>query len=182
MGQPGDDDCDDLDFGTLFAGVTRLRHNRLALRPSRRPPPEPRHTVAEQRQVVFESLHGEWAPEDLETGEELLFARPGVPRAVWRRLRRGQYAVQDEIDLHGCTVAAAKAAVAAFLRRAGAAQLGCVRIVHGKGRGSPAGRPVLKGKLGNWLRLREEVLAYCSARPVDGGTGAVYVLLRRSGQ
>lgn len=180
MNAEDDPDTDDRALFRAHVGdVTPLAHERAELT-RRRPAPLPVHRWAEHRRVVRESLHGDCDPSEIETGEELLFARPGVRHSVLRRLRRGQLTVQRELDLHGLGVEAARAAVGGFLRTALADGLRCVRIVHGKGLGSPARRPVLKGKLAVWLRRRDEVLAYCSARPVDGGTGAVYVLLRRS--
>jgi DNA-nicking Smr family endonuclease len=112
-----------------------------------------------------------------ETGEDLVFRRPQVSERDLRRLRRGEFSCREEIDLHGLTAAEAKAALYEFLGAARAAGWRCVRVVHGKGRRSGHRGPVLKRKLGRWLQLRDDVLAYCSARPVDGGTGAVYVLL-----
>jgi DNA-nicking Smr family endonuclease len=118
-------------------------------------------------------------PAELETGEELLYCRPGLQHNVLRKLRRGHYAVEAELDLHGLRVAEARQALTTFLQNALSLQIKTVRIIHGKGNGSFNKQPVLKGKVNNWLRQRIEVLAFCSARPVDGGTGAIYVLLRR---
>jgi len=87
--------------------------------------------------------------------------------------------VEAQLDLHGLTAAQARAALATFLRDCRIHGLRCVRIIHGKGRGSHNRQPVLKGKVNHWLRQRDEVLAFCTARPVDGGGGAVYTLLKR---
>lgn len=113
-----------------------------------------------------------------ETGDELLHRGPGVQDSVIRQLRRGQYSVQAVLDLHGYTAAAARPEVIQFLDSARRRGLRCVRIIHGKGNRSGQRGPVLKASVAHWLRQRQEVLAYVSARPVDGGTGAVYVLLR----
>jgi DNA-nicking Smr family endonuclease len=107
----------------------------------------------------------------------LVFHRPQVQPAVLRKLRRGEYRVQREIDLHGLTVAEAKLALREFLIRALEQQVRCVRIVHGKGLRSGHRGPVLKAAVGAVLRRSGAVMAFVSARPVDGGTGAVYVLL-----
>jgi DNA-nicking Smr family endonuclease len=96
-----------------------------------------------------------------------------------RKLRRGQFSSRAELDLHGLRSEEARRTVAEFLHAARERNLRCVRIIHGKGRGSGARGPVLKQKLGSWLRQRSEVLAFCSARPADGGSGALYVLLGR---
>lgn len=114
---------------------------------------------------------------DADPAEELTHMRPGLQRRVWRRLRRGQYAVEAELDLHGMTRAQAAVALEQFLRDCRQRRMGCVRIVHGKGRRSDQLGPVLKPAVAGWLRRRAKVLAFCSARPVDGGSGALYVLL-----
>ena len=111
------------------------------------------------------------------SGEELVFHRAGIQAAVLRKLRRGDYRVQGEIDLHGLNVSEAKQALREFLAQALMRQWRCVRIIHGKGLRSGHRGPVLKGMVGAMLRKIGPVLAYVSARQVDGGTGAVYVLL-----
>ena len=155
-----------------------LDHDRVAPQ-GPKAPPFPLQTRMDEEETLRDMISDHFDPAEMETGEELLFARPGVPRSTLRRLRRGQYSFDLQLDLHGMTVATARAALAEFLHEARATANPCVRIVHGKGRGSPKGQPVLKRKLNHWLRQRDEVLAFCSARPVDGGTGAVYVLLKR---
>jgi len=169
---------DDKPFRELMADVKPLRAERV---PSQRPkpPPVPHQRQRDERLVLEASLADGAAEQELETGEELLFLRPGVQQATLRRLRRGQYAVQATLDLHGMTAAQARREVGEFLRYCRERALRCVRIVPGKGRGSPQGRGVLRAKLATWLRRRDEVLAFCSARPCDGGSGAAYVLLRR---
>ncbi|MEI2742214.1 MAG: Smr/MutS family protein [Candidatus Competibacter sp.] len=146
---------------------------------ARRLAPVPRFTLADERQVLDDMLSDYFEPADLETGEELYYRRDGVQQAVLRKLRRGQFQVGAVLDLHGMTVAAAKDALGAFLQRARRESPHCVRIIHGKGNRSRHRGPVLKQKINHWLRQRDEVLAFCSARTTDGGTGAVYVLLRR---
>jgi DNA-nicking Smr family endonuclease len=144
--------------------------------PRAAPPPRARFRRADEHAVLAESLSVN--PEaEAETGEDLHFRRPTVGLPTFRKLRRGEISVRDEIDLHGLTAAEARAALYEFLAEAGALNLRCVRVIHGKGLRSGHHGPVLKRKLGRWLQLRDDVLAYCSARPVDGGTGAVYVLL-----
>ena len=147
--------------------------------PPRPPGPRPRARFAraDRAAVLRESL----GPADVDpaavSGEELSFRRPEVQPAVLHKLRRGEYRVQREIDLHGLTVAEAKHALRLFLTSALEQQAHCVRIVHGKGlRSGPRG-PVLKATVVSVLRRTGAVLAYVSARHTDGGTGAVYVLL-----
>ena len=96
---------------------------------------------------------------------------------AWRRLRRGQIAIEAEIDLHGLTRHAAHDALREFLRDCVRRDLRCVRVIHGKGLRSGPGGPVLKHVAEHWLQHVENVLAYVAARPADGGGGAVYVLL-----
>jgi DNA-nicking Smr family endonuclease len=144
------------------------------------PPPVPAQSHRDQERVLAELLAEDPQTADLETGDDLWYQRHGLQHGILRKLRRGQFAVQAELDLHGMTVPVARAALASFLSAGRREGLRCVRIVHGKGNGSPGRRPVLKSLLGGWLRRRREVLAFCSARPADGGTGAVYVLLART--
>lgn len=112
-------------------------------------------------------------------GDVLVFAGPGVQRRTIERLRRGRFPVEADLDLHGRTVTDAVAVLSRFIEDACRRGRRCIRIVHGKGFGSPHGRPIMKANVDRWLRNRPEVLAFCSALPPDGGTGAVYVLLRR---
>lgn len=116
---------------------------------------------------------------DVESGDELGYRRDGISESVLRRLRRGEYAIRDEIDLHGMTQDEARAALGAFLAEAMLHDRRCVRVIHGKGRGSGHRGPVLKSAVNRWLRRHAAVAAFCSARRNDGGTGALYVLLSR---
>jgi DNA-nicking Smr family endonuclease len=150
--------------------------DQSARRP-RRPLPAARFSRADRLAVLEESLRDDALDPALASGEELVFHRAGIQPAVLRKLRRGDYRVQGEIDLHGLTVAQAKQALREFLALALARQWRCVRIIHGKGLRSGHRGPVLKGMVGTVLRKLGPVLAYVSARQVDGGTGAVYVLL-----
>jgi DNA-nicking Smr family endonuclease len=177
----GDDDPDDADeaarlFRAAVRGVKPLSGGTHA---PRRPKPHPRahFTRADRAAVLKESLAAEAPDPALAGGEELVFQRPGVQAVVVRRLRRGEYRVEREIDLHGLTVAEAKHALRQFLIEALERRVRCVRIVHGKGLRSGHRGPVLKAAVSAVLRRTGAVLAYVSARPADGGTGAVYVLL-----
>ena len=143
----------------------------------RRPPPSARFSRADRLAVLEESLREDFIDPALASGEELVFHRAGIQPALLRKLRRGDYRVQGEIDLHGLTVAEAKQALREFLGEALLRQWRCVRIVHGKGLRSGHRGPVLKAMVAAMLRKVGPVVAYVSARQVDGGTGAVYVLL-----
>lgn len=144
----------------------------------RRPQPEARFTRADNEAVLDESLSSGADPAEMETGEELMFKRSTVGRKVMRQLRRGHYVIQQEIDLHGLTADEARAELHGFIKECGVAGMQCIRVVHGKGRGSGPRGPVLKAGVNRWLTRWEEVAAFCSAQPKDGGTGALYVLLR----
>ncbi len=165
-------------FEEAMADVRRLRQRDSVTSDWPRPKPVPQQRRADDAAVVRELLVHDIDPITTETGEELLFARPGVQRRVLRKLRRGQYAVQEELDLHGMTVPVARDAVQEFIAECRATNRRCVRIIHGKGNRSSNRGPVLKGKLDRWLRQWDDIIAFSSARPMDGGTGAVYVLLR----
>lgn len=134
----------------------------------------------EDNRDVMASLLSDHAPEEIESGEELLFNRPGIQNTVMRKLRKGQYAIEAQLDLHRLIVPEAREMLADFLNNAGKHNLRCVRVIHGKGLGSPDKLPVLKGKVNSWLKQRADVLAFCSTPRHDGGTGAVYVLLKKN--
>lgn len=168
----------DDDFRARIGKVRPVKQDRIAPhRPGRKPIPEQSRRDAQD--VMRSLLSDDYEPADVETGEELLYTRPGLQHGVIRKLRRGMYAIEDELDLHGHTVAEARERLDAFLRGARGLGKRCVRVIHGKGNSSEGKLPVLKGKVNVWLRQKDEVLAFCSARPTDGGTGAVYVLLKR---
>jgi DNA-nicking Smr family endonuclease len=166
-------------FREAVQDVRPLRSKAAPRRP-RPPPPEARFTRAERAAVLEESLKDDANDPLLGGGESLAFRRPGVPDTVFRKLRRGQYRLEGEIDLHGLNVAQAKAALREFLAEAAFFGARCVRVVHGKGLGSGPRGPVLKRTVDGILKRTDAVIAFCSARRVDGGTGAVYVLLSKT--
>lgn len=143
------------------------------------PPPVPEQRLRDEQQALADSLSDEDAWEaGFETGEELQFLRDSLSRDVLRKLRRGHWKIQRQLDLHGFTVAEARPLMAEFLAGCLHDGLRCVRVIHGKGLGSKNGEPVLKRKVAVWLARREEILAYCQARRTEGGAGAVVVLLK----
>ncbi len=127
--------------------------------------------------ALFDS---EYEQNCLERGDEMFFSRPGLQKQTLRKLRRGQFQIEEELDLHGLTVELARIELSNFLADCHEQSLRCVRIIHGKGIGSESKKPVIKNKVNNWLRQRDDVLAFCSTLPADGGTGAVYCLLKRN--
>jgi DNA-nicking Smr family endonuclease len=145
-----------------------------------RPAPRARFARRAERPLA-ESLTADRDEAESAAGERLQFQRPGIGPRTLRRLARGRYSVQRELDLHGMTVAEAEAALRRFIEDSLNAGCRCVRIVHGKGLGSGSAGPRLKPKVYSLLRRWRAVLAFTSARQVDGGSGAVYVLLADPG-
>ena len=166
-------------FRDSIGKVKPVRSDRVTA-PQRKLSPRPKFRELDEAEVLHDMLSDQFEPADMETGEELLYQRAGLQQRTMKKLRRGLFVVDAELDLHGMTVQVAREAVADFLYECRRRRVQCVRIIHGKGRGSRHRGPVLKGKIRHWLQQRDEVLAYCSARNCDGGTGAVYVLLKRS--
>jgi DNA-nicking Smr family endonuclease len=143
-----------------------------------RPGPRARMFEADEAAVRGELLDSAFDPGLMEIGEELFYLRDGYPPRLLKALRRGQYSVQDELDLHQMNAAAAQKSMADFLAEARHEGLRCVRIIHGKGLRSRAAGPVLKRLTDRLLRRRDDVVAFASAQPAQGGTGAVVVLLK----
>lgn len=143
-----------------------------------KPAPHPHMLEADEAAVPGELLDTVFDPASLEVGEELAYLRDGYPAKLLRQLKRGQFSVQDDLDLHQMNAAAAQASIIAFLAEARRTGIRCVRIIHGKGLRSKAAGPVLKALTDRLLRRRDDVIAFASARPALGGTGAVVVLLR----
>ncbi len=141
----------------------------------RRPPPVPIVQPSELREAPERPVLAE---SEVETGEFLLFTRPGVQKRVLAELQRGRIEVEVELDLHGLTASYAERVLDEFLNECTRRRVRCALIVHGKGYRSEAQQPVLKRKVNYWLRLYDQVLAFCSATRRDGGTGAAYLLLR----
>ncbi len=145
-----------------------------------RPEPIPVQRIIDEKKVLEESLTDEFDVESLlDTDDQLSFRRDGVSLDIVKKLRRGYWVIQDELDLHGMRRDEAREMVVEFLRMASMRGIRCIRIVHGKGLGSVNNEPVLKKLVFKWLVQRPDVMAFCQARPVDGGGGAVVVLLKR---
>jgi DNA-nicking Smr family endonuclease len=143
------------------------------------PAPQPRQRERDEQAALRQSLSDEIDVDSLlDTDEALSWRRPEIGADVVRRLRRGHWSIQGQLDLHGLRRDAAREQLVAFLRDAERHGLRCVRVVHGKGNGSPGREAVLKGKVRGWLVQRSEVLAFVQARASEGGSGALVVLLR----
>jgi DNA-nicking Smr family endonuclease len=160
-------------------GVARLEPHARAEHPKKHHPPEARSRARDDAQVMLESVSDEIDVERLlDTDDTLSYRANGIGPDVLRKLRRGEWVIQAEIDLHGLRVDEARTAIGQFLRDAVKRGLRCVRVVHGKGLGSKDKLPVLKAKARAWLIQRAEVIAFCQARAAEGGAGALVVLLR----
>jgi len=165
-------------FEEAMKGVKPIAQPNRVQHAKTRPSTRPKQSIKDDEQVLVDMLS---EPDDLtsiETGDELFFARNGLQQKVIKRLKRGELSIQAELDLHRLTKAEARLEVVAFLNHCKKNNFKQVRIVHGKGHGSPGKIPVLKTLVNHWLQQRDEVLAFSSTRPCDGGTGAIYVLLK----
>ena len=171
---------EELSFEDLLENVKPLHrdHQNRATYQSPKPNPTPRETLKDEQRVLEESLEISSELDDLQPGDSLSFCRPGIQKSVFKKLRKGQYNIGAELDLHGHTQAEAQVALSKFIQTVREENIRCVRIIHGKGYGSSNQGPKIKPLVNKWLQKRNEILAFCSARPIDGGTGAVYVLLK----
>ena len=166
-------------FRLTVGAVAPLAVAPKAILPIERPAPIARQHLADEQAALAESLSDEFSVETLlDTDAALSFARSGIGPDTLRKLRRGDWVIQSQLDLHGLRTDQARSALAEFLRGADRRGIRCVRIIHGKGLGSVNKEPVLKNKVRNWLVQKEEVIAFCQAKAADGGSGALVVLLR----
>lgn len=169
-------------FATEVGPVTPLKSGLHPRPPRPKPAPLPLQRQRDEQAALREALSDEFDVESLlDTDEALSWRRPGVGPDVVRKLRRGVWTIQAQVDLHGLQRDAARERLAAFLRDATRHGLRCVRVVHGKGNGSPGRQPVLKGKVRTWLVQKAEVMAFAQARAAEGGAGALVVLLDGAG-
>jgi DNA-nicking Smr family endonuclease len=170
-------------FREAVRGATRLDVPERAPAAGAAPPPVPVQSLLDVHGALAESASGPipW-DESMETGEELAYLRRGLGSDVLKKLRRGHWVTQDQLDLHGLTRGQAQPLVSEFLSRSVKRGLRCVRIIHGKGLRSPGREPVLKAKIRVWLARRDEVLAFCQAPASEGGSGALLVLLKGRGR
>ncbi len=172
-------------FSRAIGPVKALRAKHLpghkAQLPAVQPPPIPVQHQLDELAVMREAISDGFDVESLlDTDEALSFRRPGMGPDVVRKLRRGGWSIQRQLDLHGLRREDARDALSVFIREAHKAGMRCVRVVHGKGLGSPGKTPVLKGRVQSWLIQKNEVIAFVQARPAEGGAGALVVLLAQS--
>ena len=160
----------------LELGVKPLKQDKIA--PYRKPAdPTPRQRLLDDERVMQELLDESDESASFESGDELKFLRSGFSSHLLKKLRRGDYAIQDELDLHGLVAGDAKRETHGFVNECARDNVRAIRIVHGKGRNSAGRKPVLKNMLIGWLSKNQHVIAVVSTPANDGGTGAVYVLL-----
>ena len=163
-------------FAEATRGVKRLRSRNTVPLPKSRPKPQARFNRAENAAALEATLTDDDAAP---AAEEIAYRRPQLSERTFRDLRRGRFTIEAEIDLHGLRQPGAKAALHEFIDECIGRRLRCVRVIHGKGARSGPDGPVLKASVQHWLAQWDDVLGYVSARRRDGGSGAVYVLLRR---
>lgn len=165
-------------FMRAAGAVNPLREPRRVNLAPEQPAPVAAQQQLDDQQVLREAISDEFdATTLLDVDDALSFRRPGIGTDITRKLRKGEWSLQGEIDLHGLRREDAREALAAFIRDAHRRGWRCVRVVHGKGLGSPGKTPVLKGRVQSWLVQKNEVLAFVQARGDEGGAGALVVLL-----
>lgn len=167
-------------FRNEVADVRPLKSDKLVDTPKKRHAPKPRSPFAQfdDKEQSMGSAFSDPDLRDIEVEDVLFYARSGIQQKVQRKLRRGELNIEDELDLHGYTVMEAKSAIIDFIEECKRRNMRYIRIIHGKGYRSEQKVPVLKTHVAYWLPQHKDVLAFASARPADGGTGALYVILK----
>jgi len=165
-------------FKRAVGKVAPIANQERVWSPPQRPSTRPLQQDLDDEAVMHESMSDEFDISTLlDVDDQLSFRRPGIGTDVTRKLRKGEWSIQGQIDLHGLRSDEARNAMGQFIRDAKRMGWRCVRVVHGKGLGSPGKEPVLKSKVQRWLVQKNEVLAFVQAKPSDGGGGALLVLL-----
>jgi len=165
-------------FTRAVGKVAPIANRERVWSPPQRPSTRPLQQDLDDEAVMHESMSDEFDISTLlDVDDQLSFRRPGIGTDVTRKLRKGEWSIQGQIDLHGLRSDEARNAMGQFIRDAKRMGWRCVRVVHGKGLGSPGKEPVLKSKVQRWLVQKNEVLAFVQAKPSDGGGGALLVLL-----
>jgi DNA-nicking Smr family endonuclease len=178
MAKSGKPSTDDIELFRRSVGpVRKIHHDKTA--PARKPPSSrPRRQAPVYEALLTDSFSDGFDSGEVTSDETLFFARPGLQQRQLQRLKRGQLAIGAELDMHGMTAAVARTAVVNFIALCREQHIRCVRIIHGKGYSSGGSAPVLKNRINSWLRQHHDVLAFSTAQARDGGSGALYVLLR----
>lgn len=165
-------------FRKATAGMCKLKapDSHLFLPPAKS---QPQYKPVETEILANDHFSDDYEPDHHHGDDYLEFSRPGIQKKALRKFRQGKIPIEAELDLHGMTIEQARQQLAHFIERSQAYGQRCVRVIHGKGLSSQDGRAVLKSKVNHWLQQHSAVMAFSSAQIADGGTGAVYVLLRR---
>lgn len=175
---PKDPTTNDPTFHQAMSGVKQLKHNQDRIRPAA---PKPKAMVRQKKESIEETPFDESSHLDSVTGSQLIsFHHPGIQHKTLRKMRKGQYTIEAVLDLHGMKIDLAEHAINQFLVNCVEQRLRHVLIIHGKGHAGQL--PLLKNKLNHWLRHMNCVLAFCSASPFHGGSGALYVLLKQGNE
>jgi DNA-nicking Smr family endonuclease len=165
-------------FVRAVGAVKPITDKARVLNLGKRPEPRPLQQDLDDQAALQESMSDEFDVSTLlDVDDQLSFRRPGIGTDITRKLRKGEWSLQGQLDLHGLRSDEAREALGQFVRDAKRMGWRCVRVVHGKGLGSPGKEPVLKSKVQRWLVQKNEVLAFVQAKPSDGGAGALVVLL-----
>ncbi len=164
-------------FRDSMGMIKRYTHKKIEP-DSSRPDATPKKSLADEQQVIKDMMSDDYATIEIDAGDKLFFANPGVQNKTLRKLRKGLFRIDAELDLHGMNVPEAKQQLGLFISECHELGSRCVRVIHGKGKRSGQAGPVLKQKLVVWLPQRDDVLAFCSTIPAHGGTGALYLLLK----
>ncbi len=169
----------DKDLFVRAAGAVKpLPDKRMVLHKTEQKIPLAMQYQVDEKAVMQEAISDDFDVGTLLDADDMLsFRRPGIGVDVTRKLRRGEWRIQRQLDLHGLRRDAAREALSLFIREAFKHGIRCVRVIHGKGLGSPGKAPVLKSRVHSWLVQKNEVLAFVQAKPADGGAGALLVLL-----
>ena len=171
------------DFHAAVAGAVPLRAEPRVAHEAPKPSPTPRQHELDEAAAIAESMTGSFEIDDvLLIGETDSFLRTGLPRSVLRDLRRGRWTIQNHTDLHGLNRHEAHEEVARLIAESNSEGKRCIRIVHGRGNGSPGREGILRQLAKSWLARRKDVMAFCHAPPNDGGEGALWVLLKSPGK
>ena len=178
---PQDDDSStDLELFLKAVGTVKPVPQRHLIADTPKPSAEPRQSQRDERAVIDDMFSDNWLTEELQPGDFIEYSAGGLQHKVMKKLRQGKFRRDAEMDLHGLTAERARQALSQFLADADQNGWRCVKIIHGKGLRSNRSSPLIKSRLNSWLRQRRQILAFCSTPPADGGTGAVYVLLRKA--
>ncbi len=168
-------------FADTVGTVAPIKRNNTAQLPTQPPAPIALQRTIDEAQVMRDSLSDEFGVEQLlETDSDLSYRTQGISLEVLNKLRRGDWAIQGQLDLHGFRVDEARVALTQFLHIANERGWRCVRVVHGKGLGSKDKQPILKGRVRSWLVQTKAVQCFVAARASEGGAGALIVLLASS--